>query len=566
MRAASVMACVLVACGAPSRPAPLPPPEPAPTPTPAPAPKPEVPMEPAYQAVTQTATPQELAFPVDELRNAQPKAGAPRPFRLPKVKPFTLKSGMKVYLVEQHALPIVSMDLNFDGGSLLDAKGKEGLASVCMSMLTEGTEKLDKIQYAEALADIASNIGSYAADDSLGVTLSSLSKHLDPTFKLLVETLRTPAFRASDFERMIKRRQESVRQSKGNPASVAGRVAGAVLYGPAHPFGTVVTEETLKAITIEDCKQLVASALKPAGARLFVVGDLTEAQIRSYFDKGELASWKGAAPKLPALPKPKTLDGRIFFVIPWGSNNTRSLVGTTDADHSGNANDVHISPEEVHYIREVAAAVFPHSRDIEPIAAYSSLRPLVKTGQQSATKTSREHRIFEDPPGVVRITGGKFTTYRVMSAEAADLAWPELAATSRTGEVALGGNSAEAFAAVEEQVDLIAARMAIYRSDIEMIVKMFGVQGPWVASRAPAEGASDERSLMAVLDWTLEHELIQRMPDFLFVSTYLGHEQRWDERLLAHLAADMGARLGWDEKRQSEEVDLTLRIAKMPKS
>jgi len=259
-------------------------------------------------------------------------------------------------------------------------------------------------------------------------------------------------------------------------------------------------------------------------------------------------------------------DGRIFFVIPWGSNNTRSLVGTTDADHSGNANDVHISPEEVHYIREVAAAVFPHSRDIEPIAAYSSLRPLVKTGQQSATKTSREHRIFEDPPGVVRITGGKFTTYRVMSAEAADLAWPELAATSRTGEVALGGNSAEAFAAVEEQVDLIAARMAIYRSDIEMIMKMFGVQGPCVASRAPAEGASDERSLMAVLDWTLEHELIQRMPDFLFVSTYLGHEQRWDERLLAHLAADMGARLGWDEKRQSEEVDLTLRIAKMPKS
>lgn len=258
-------------------------------------------------------------------------------------------------------------------------------------------------------------------------------------------------------------------------------------------------------------------------------------------------------------------DGRIFFVIPWGPNNTRSLVGTTDADHSGNADEVRISSDEVRYIRDVAAAVYPHSREIEPIAAYSSLRPLVKTDQQSATKTSREHKIFEDPPGIVRITGGKYTTYRVMSAEAADLAWPELAATCRTGEVALGGNTSDAYAAAEELVDVTAARTAMYRSDIAMITKLFGVQAPRVVDRAPAEGASDERALTAVLDWTLEHELIQRMPDFLFVSTYLGHEERWDERLLAHLAADMGARLGWDLNRQREEVELTLRIVAMPK-
>ena len=259
-------------------------------------------------------------------------------------------------------------------------------------------------------------------------------------------------------------------------------------------------------------------------------------------------------------------DGRIFFVIPWGPNNTRSLVGTTDADHAGNADDVHISADEVRYIRDVAAAVFPHSRGIEPIAAYSSLRPLVKTGQQSATKTSREHKIFEEPPGVVRITGGKYTTYRVMSAEAADLAWPDLAGSCRTGEVALGGNSTDAYARAEEQIDVTAARTAIYRSDIAMITKLFGVQAPRVIDRAPAEGASDERALTAVLDWTLEHELIQRMPDFLFVSTYLGHEERWDERLLGTLAADIGTRLGWDQKRQREEVELTLRIVQLPKA
>ncbi|MCC6293694.1 MAG: glycerol-3-phosphate dehydrogenase/oxidase [Bryobacterales bacterium] len=259
-------------------------------------------------------------------------------------------------------------------------------------------------------------------------------------------------------------------------------------------------------------------------------------------------------------------DGRIFFVIPWGPNNTRSLVGTTDADHAGPADEVKISAEEVRYIREVAAAVFPHSSGIEPIAAYSSLRPLVKSEQASATKTSREHRIFEEPPGVVRITGGKYTTYRLMSAEAADMAWPELAGACRTAAVALGGNTPEAIASVNDQVDVTAARTGIYRSDVAMIAKLFGVQAPGVLGRAPAEGASDERALTAVLDWTLEHEMIERMPDFLFVSTHLGHEERWDERLLAHLASDMGSRLGWDANRRKEEVALALQIVSMPRA
>ena len=264
--------------------------------------------------VVQSAAPQELAFPDEAFRTEQPKPGAPRPFRLPKVKPFKLANGIQVYLVEQHTLPIVSMDLNFDGGSVVDPKGKEGLASVCMSMITEGTQKLDKIQYAEALADVASNINAYAADDSVGLSLSSLTKHFDATFALFVETLQSPGFRASDFDRMVKRRIEGVKQSKGNPASVAGRVTGGVLYGLEHPNGTVTTEKSLAAITLDDCKQFATAWLKPGSARLFVVGDLTEAQIRKHFEKGALAAWKGKAGKLPALPNPATMTGRLFFV------------------------------------------------------------------------------------------------------------------------------------------------------------------------------------------------------------------------------------------------------------
>ncbi len=306
----------IIAAGA-CKMAPLPPPAPPADPVLETRPQPETkPVDPTPDPIktVQTATPQELAFPEEEFRAKQPVAGTPRPFRLPPVKPFTLKNGIKVYLVEQHALPLVSIDLNFDGGGMVDPKGKEGLSGVCLGMLTEGTTNLDKIQYAEALADVASNISSYAGDDSQGLQLGSLTKHLPATFALFVETLRSPGFRASDFDRMVKRRIESVKQSKGNAGSVAGRVTGPVLYGATHPYGTVITEDSLKAITLDDCKTYATKWLKPGNARMFVVGDLTEVQVRSLFDAKELADWKGGAGKAPTMPAPKGPKGRIFFV------------------------------------------------------------------------------------------------------------------------------------------------------------------------------------------------------------------------------------------------------------
>ncbi len=278
------------------------------------APPSEDPIPEEPKAVTQTATPQELAFPDEAFRAEQPKPAKPRPFQLPKIKPFKLDNGIEVYLIEQHTLPIVSMDLNLDGGSIADPSGKEGLASVCMSMLSEGTEALDKVAFAEALADVAASVDGYAGGDTQGISVASLTKHLPTVFPLFVDALRKPGFRATDFDRLIKRRLEALRQSKGSATALMGRVAAPALYGTKHPFGRVTTEESLEAITLDDCKAYHGKWLKPGGARLFIVGDLTETEVRGHFGDEGLAKWKGKVPKLPKLPKPNGLDGRIFFV------------------------------------------------------------------------------------------------------------------------------------------------------------------------------------------------------------------------------------------------------------
>ncbi|HUH04934.1 MAG TPA: pitrilysin family protein [Kofleriaceae bacterium] len=258
--------------------------------------------------------PQELTFPDEAFRATQPGPGTPRDLQIPTIDTFKLKNGIQVYLVKRDDLPVVSLELNFDGGSMNDPKGKEGLAGVCMSMLNEGSTKLSKTAYDEALADIASRVSSYAGRESQGVSMSTLTKHFDKTYELYLQAIFEPAFAEKDFQRVVQQRLEGLKQQKGDPAGVARRVADKVLYGPDHPFGRVETETSLAAITIDDCKQYVTDYLKPKGARLFVVGKMDEEQIRAKLGVAALPAWKGAGKKSVKLPKPRPMKGKVFFV------------------------------------------------------------------------------------------------------------------------------------------------------------------------------------------------------------------------------------------------------------
>jgi predicted Zn-dependent peptidase len=149
--------------------------------------------------------------------------------------------------------------------------------------------------------------GGYAGDDWSGSAVEP-GKHPGRRSRV-VDTLRAPGFRRSDFERIIKRRIEGIKQTKGSPASVASRVSGVVLYGPDHPFGTVITERSLAAITLDDCKAFARTWLVPHNARLFVVGDGGPGA--RVLRLAGLAGWAGAGPALRA-PAPRTMPGRVF--------------------------------------------------------------------------------------------------------------------------------------------------------------------------------------------------------------------------------------------------------------
>jgi zinc protease len=323
LSAVATSALLLAGCGASTKPAKVPP----------------VPAVADTAGAATESTTAELAapaFPDEPFRATQPEAGAPRPFQLPAIKRFTLRNGIEVYLVQRHELPTLQMELQFRGGSVTDSSNKVGLASICMAMLAEGTQALEKLPFEAAQRDIGSSIGSYANHESQGLWMSSLSKHADATVALWADTLLRPGFRDAELERLVRRSVENLKQEKGAAPSVASRVSGTVYYGKEHPFGRIVTEASLQAIKIGDCRSYHKQYIKPQGARLFVVGNITEQALRAKLEP-VLGKWRGKPRPLATYAQPSPRPGRIFFIdVP---KSAQSLIQMGHLGPKRNADD-----------------------------------------------------------------------------------------------------------------------------------------------------------------------------------------------------------------------------------
>jgi len=114
-------------------------------------------------------------------------------------------------------------------------------------------------------------------------------------------------------------------------------------------------------------------------------------------------------------------DKRVFFVIPWQG---LTIIGTTDTDYSGDINDIRADENDIAYLLAQATAVMPgvRVRREDILCAYAGVRPLLAGDPSHPSATSREHRIFEEPKGLLSVLGGKYTTFRAMAEQAVDRA------------------------------------------------------------------------------------------------------------------------------------------------
>lgn len=261
--------------------------------------------------------------------------------------------------------------------------------------------------------------------------------------------------------------------------------------------------------------------------------------------------------------------GRIVFIIPWGSFGQVSLIGTTDQDHADGPDDVHISDDERHYLLQAAHRLFPNAGEIRPIAAYSSLRPLIRNNSASPTSTSREHRIWNSEDGVLHIAGGKYTTYRAMSEEAADLVAseiaPELEGRCSTAETPIGGNNNARIDELSAATDDLASLHGLQPAEVKFLIREYGVQTLNLLESLPNESSEGLNRLHhARVAFAVRHEMAQQLADLLFVSTYWGYEQPNDAEALRPFAHAMGRLLNWTEEKESAQIQAVRQVLTAP--
>ena len=255
-------------------------------------------------------------------------------------------------------------------------------------------------------------------------------------------------------------------------------------------------------------------------------------------------------------------DGRVFFVLPAGDF---AIVGTTDSFEPVSPDQVRAAESDVSYLLDAANHFFPSARLTreDVITAWAGLRPLVASDAHAGDPggVSREHAVSERVAGLVRITGGKLTTYRVMARDTVDAVQRSLGervARSRTAESPLaGGGLADPLKAIGTAATLtrdtaVASRLVHAYGDEWREVWTIGEREPSLAQRIEPS----RPYLMAELRWAVEHELAFTLADLLVRRTPIAFETRDHGRAAARRVAPLVAEwLGWSSGELEAEVE-----------
>jgi glycerol-3-phosphate dehydrogenase len=255
------------------------------------------------------------------------------------------------------------------------------------------------------------------------------------------------------------------------------------------------------------------------------------------------SSWR--LPVAQAVSFLHPVDRRPVFAFPWEGV---TLVGTTDVDHDAALDDEpHISPEEVAYLMAAVEFQFP-SRELtldDVLATFAGVRPVIGTGKDDPSKESREH-IVRQENGLLTVTGGKLTTFRLIALDAIK------AARDRLPDLPPLDNKSPVLDQVD--VDLPHLDDAMRRR----LLGRYGADAPaLVAAAQPGEleVIPGTQTLWAELRWAARSEGVAHLDDLLLRRVRLGLLlSGGGESLLLGIRRVCQPELGWDDARWDAEV------------
>ena len=235
----------------------------------------------------------------ETFRQNPPEPGPAPEIQLADYESFTLDNGLKVIVVENDKLPRVSYQLLLDIPIHLEGDDA-GLSSMAGSLMRNGTENRTKAE----LDQEVDFIGASLSTSGSGVFGSSLTKHKDKLLELMADVLYNPVFPQEEFDKLQRQTLSNIAQQKDSPDAIAANVGRVMAYGKDHPYGELETEETIKNLSVEKCREYYETYFKPDIATLVVVGDVTVSEAQK--DARQVfGPWESGQVPTATVPKPE---------------------------------------------------------------------------------------------------------------------------------------------------------------------------------------------------------------------------------------------------------------------
>lgn len=252
-------------------------------------------------------------------RSIRPEAGPAPVIQLGSTESFVMGNGLKVFVVENHKLPKVSISLQFKYHPELEGDAV-GISSITGDLLGTKTATRSKDEI-----DVSIDyIGASLSTSSTGIYASSLTKHFPSLLDLFSDVFLNSEFTQEEFDKIITQNISGLANASDNPDAIAANVNAVLNFGVKHTFGELMTEESLANISLLDCEKFYKTYLSPKGTYLAIVGDISVLEAKEMLNT-----------YMPVINiVPIALHPIIYKGLDAPSENQVSLINKSDAVQS----------------------------------------------------------------------------------------------------------------------------------------------------------------------------------------------------------------------------------------
>jgi zinc protease len=222
--------------------------------------------------------------------------------KIPEPAQFTLSNGMRVFLLEDHELPLIRGLALIRTGNLFDTPEKRGTSEIMADVMRSGgTKSKTGDQIDEELENLAASVESSMQESSASMTFSTLKESSDAVLATFKDVMTGPEFRQDKIDLEITQLRSSIARRNDDAGAIPDRELSSLLYGRNNSYGWQIEYENLDRIHRDDLIQFYRRYYFPKNVMLAVYGDFSTPEMKDKLEK-LFASWSVEQPPVPQFP------------------------------------------------------------------------------------------------------------------------------------------------------------------------------------------------------------------------------------------------------------------------